>query len=66
MEKENKLLIGLLAGIAAGVAIGLILAPEKGSDIREKMKDGAKKFADSLINTAEETFDKFKNAKKEV
>ena len=37
MEKENKLLIGLLAGIAAGVAIGLLLAPEKGSEIREKM-----------------------------
>lgn len=30
----------MLAAAAAGAAIGILLAPEKGSDLRRKIKDG--------------------------
>lgn len=30
----------MLAAAAAGAAIGIILAPEKGSELRRKIKDG--------------------------
>lgn len=61
----NKLLLGLLAG----VAIGLIIAPEKGSVTREKIREGfddlkkkasdaAKDFADA----ADKGFGKVRSA----
>lgn len=32
--------LALLAGVAIGAGIGILLAPEKGSDTRKKIKDG--------------------------
>ena len=37
----QKVLIGTLSGVVAGVAIGLLVAPEKGSDTRQKIADTA-------------------------
>lgn len=51
MEHSNssaKLVGALVAGAAIGVAIGLLLAPEKGSDARKKVMDGASDLADKL------------------
>ncbi|HTJ48862.1 MAG TPA: YtxH domain-containing protein [Cyclobacteriaceae bacterium] len=42
MNTTTKVILGLTAAAAAGAAIGLLLAPEKGSDLRKKIKDGAK------------------------
>jgi gas vesicle protein len=42
----------LLLGFAAGVVVGLLFAPEKGSDIRQKIADSAtdlkEKFEDFI------------------
>ena len=35
--KNGKVLLGVLAGIAAGALIGVLLAPEKGSDMRKNI-----------------------------
>ena len=44
MSKKNVLL-GMLAGVAAGAIAGLLLAPEKGSKLRKKLKKrGMDKF----------------------
>ncbi len=51
MEHSNnsaKLVGALVAGAAIGVAIGLLLAPEKVSDARQKVMDGASGLADKL------------------
>ena len=36
---SGKVLLGVLAGIAVGALVGTLLAPEKGSDTRQKLAD---------------------------
>ncbi len=48
MTKGNKILLGVLGAAAAGVVIGLLVAPEKGSDMRKKIKKTANGWADNL------------------
>ena len=40
MSENGKVLSALLLGAAAGAVLGLLLAPEKGSDTRKKIKTG--------------------------
>jgi gas vesicle protein len=41
MNTTTKVIIGLTVAAAAGAAVGMLLAPEKGSDLQKKIKDGA-------------------------
>jgi gas vesicle protein len=50
MSNQSKLILGILGAVAAGVAIGLLVAPEKGSEMREKVKKTAGEWADTLSN----------------
>ena len=74
MSTKSKVLIGILGAAAAGVVIGLLLAPEKGTDTRKKIKSTAGDWADSLTglwqkgrDAAEDAYsdakDKIKGAK---
>jgi len=56
MTDSNKVLLGVFAGLATGAALALLLAPEKGSDLREKLTDGISSSTDEL----KETFDELK------
>jgi len=58
MENSSKVILALLAGAAAGVVIGLLIAPEKGSETREKITGTAKKLADTIVAKTEEAIDK--------
>jgi gas vesicle protein len=40
MNTTTKVILGLTVAAAAGAAIGMLLAPEKGSDLQKKIKDG--------------------------
>ena len=40
--------MGVLGAAAAGVVIGLLIAPEKGSETRKKIKNTAGDWADNL------------------
>jgi len=40
--------LGVLGAAAAGVVIGLLIAPEKGSETRKKIKNTAGDWADNL------------------
>ena len=55
MNDNSKILLAFLAGAAAGAIAGILLAPEKGSDVRKKMKD---KF-DDLSKKAAEAMEDF-------
>ncbi len=50
MTTRNKVLLGILGAAAAGVAIGLLIAPEKGTDMRKKIRQTAGDWADNLTN----------------
>jgi len=48
MEKSTKTVLGLLVAGAIGVAIGILLAPDKGSKTRSKIKDSLGGLNDKL------------------
>jgi len=48
MTSNTKIILGLLAAAAAGAAMGVLMAPEKGSDLRRKIKDTVDEWADDL------------------
>jgi len=50
MSTKTKIVLGLIGAAAAGAAIGLLLAPEKGSDLRKKIKKSAGDWAASLAD----------------
>ncbi|MEP7258129.1 MAG: YtxH domain-containing protein [Flavitalea sp.] len=50
MKTSSKVLLGLIGAAAAGAAIGLLLAPEKGSDVRKKVKNAANDWACQLAD----------------
>ena len=59
MSKNSKLLLGILGAVAAGVAIGLLIAPEKGKEVRKKIKDSAGRFAEGLNHLFEKGKERF-------
>ncbi len=48
MTSTSKIILGLLGAAAAGIAIGMLMAPEKGADIRKKISDTANDLADKV------------------
>ena len=50
MTSSSKIILGIIGAAAAGAVIGLLLAPEKGSDIRQKVKDAANDWACQLAD----------------
>ena len=46
----DKLIIALLTGAALGVVIGMLLAPEKGTELRKRISDIAENIADRLAD----------------
>jgi gas vesicle protein len=40
MSNRNAVGLALLAGVAIGAGIGILMAPEKGTKTREKLKEG--------------------------
>ncbi len=59
MSTKSKIILGLVGAAAAGVVVGLLLAPEKGSDIRKNIGKTAGDWADHLT-------DLFANAQGEI
>ena len=51
MTKNTKIALSLFAAAAAGAVIGMLLAPEKGKDLRKKIKDGTGNLSDDLLST---------------
>ena len=48
MTTNSKIALGIIGALAAGVAIGLLVAPEKGSELRSRLKKNAGKWSDQL------------------
>ena len=55
--KTSDTILGLLAATAAGIAIGILIAPEKGANMRKKIVDKANDLgskASDIINAGKE------------
>jgi len=50
MTSTTKVILGIAGAAAAGAVIGMLLAPEKGSDIRQRVKDAANDWACQLAD----------------
>ena len=64
MTTKSKVILGLVGAAAAGVIVGLLIAPEKGSDLRKKVKDTAGDWPghlSDLFSNAKGEFDNLKN-----
>ena len=48
MTTTTKVILGLVGAAAAGVIVGLLVAPEKGADMRKKVGDTATDWAGRL------------------
>ena len=48
MTKNAKVALGVFGALAAGVLIGMLVAPEKGKDLRVRIKKNADKWSDQL------------------
>ena len=69
-SKNGNSILAILAGAAVGVGLGILFAPDKGSNTREKIKDGfddLKEKAKSKFNLLEEeTKEQFSQTKDEL
>jgi gas vesicle protein len=52
MKKETKILLGIAGAALAGAVAGLLLAPDKGSETRRKIKDTAGDWAGKIKRMA--------------
>ena len=50
MTTNTKVILGIVGAAAAGAVIGLLLAPEKGSELRERIKARAGDFASEIAD----------------
>jgi gas vesicle protein len=70
MTSNTKIILGIMAAAAAGAAIGVLLAPEKGSELRRKIKTGIDEVmedvAELLAIGKEEIKNMYANAEEEV
>ena len=48
MNSTSKLLLAVLGAAAAGAIIGMLVAPEKGSDLRKRISDTAGDWSQQL------------------
>jgi gas vesicle protein len=48
MSSTTKIVLGMMAAAAAGAAFGVLFAPEKGSDLRKRIKDNFDEWIDEL------------------
>jgi len=54
MSDNGKVLSALLLGAAAGAVLGLLMAPDKGSNTRKRIQDGAAELIDELTEKINE------------
>ena len=67
--KSKKIIAAVLLGAAAGAIAGILLAPDKGSATREKIKEAGKdlknNFKDKFNEFVDDVKEKYKNVNKE-
>lgn len=63
MNTSSKVILGIIGAAAVGAVIGLLVAPEKGSDLRQRIKDTTDDWASQLTDLFEEGKSEFQKVK---
>ena len=66
MTTRSKIALGVVGAVAAGVAIGLLIAPDKGSEVRKRIKRTAGEWADNLGHLFSEGMEQMSHAGEKV
>ena len=66
MTDNTKILLAALAGVAAGAVLGILLAPDSGSETREKFADAFKDLGDAIKDRVAEEIDNLSSLKDQV
>ena len=61
MTTKSKIILGLVGAAAAGVVVGLLLAPEKGTEIRSRISSKANGWAEHLTDLFADAKGELKN-----
>jgi gas vesicle protein len=65
MSTGSKVALGIIGAMAAGVVIGLLVAPEKGTDLRKRLKKNINTWGDQISDLFSHTADGVKAEAKE-
>jgi gas vesicle protein len=63
---KKNYVIGLLAAAAVGVVAGILLAPAKGKDLRNEIKDKSKDLANKVKSTLQNGLDTISKKERET
>lgn len=63
MNSTSKFLLTVVGAAAAGAIIGLLVAPEKGSELRSKIQSAANDWADQLVDLVNSSREKIGEVK---
>ncbi len=66
MTSGAKTILGLLAVGAAGVAVGMLLSPDKGTNIRQSIKDTIGDLTEKLTDLIAEGKEKLADVTEEI
>ncbi|TKC06086.1 YtxH domain-containing protein [Pedobacter frigoris] len=66
MKNSSNILIGLLAGLAAGAALGLLIAPESGTETRDKLSRSLNDLGESIKDKAAAEIEKLASMKEDL
>lgn len=50
MNTQSKILLGVLGAFAAGTVLGMLIAPEKGSDLRDRITKAAGELSEEIMS----------------
>lgn len=62
---NRNYVIGLVAAAAAGAVAGILLAPEKGKDLRKKIADRGTEVKDKIKDRIKSNVDRFRMEEEE-
>ncbi|MBT1698795.1 YtxH domain-containing protein [Fulvivirgaceae bacterium PWU4] len=63
MNSTGKVLLAIIGAAAAGAIIGMLVAPEKGSDLRKRISDTTGDWASQLSNLLAQGKEQLENLK---